>query len=202
MSLTQEIRSCSHCKLRQTCHMPVPGEGNPNSGFWLIGEAPGKDEDQMGRPFVGRAGKILRKILTTLGIEESQSQCRNIYITNIIKCRPPNNKFMKTFANVCMKQFLWREIEIYKPAVVVLLGRNATTSVLPINLSFKDMLGQTYRFWHSPSILWCVTHHPASYLYSHKDQILLELTKHIRNFWRIYCDKLYINQHMARYGDR
>ena len=87
-SLNQQIYSCEKCQLHKTCRLPVPGAGNFNTKILIIGEAPGKEEDIQGAPFVGRSGKLLTQILESLNLFRES----DYYITNIVKCRPPNNR--------------------------------------------------------------------------------------------------------------
>lgn len=115
-----EILSCKRCPLYQTRTHPVPGEGGFNKKIMLIGEAPGKNEDLQGRPFVGRAGKLLDEALSAAGLTR-----KDVYITNVLKCRPPNNRDpTEEEINAC-SPFLEKQMEILKPKVVIALGRFA-----------------------------------------------------------------------------
>lgn len=114
------------CSLRNGCTQAVPGDGNPNSPVVFIGEAPGRVEDEEGRPFVGSAGKLLTSLLASVGWQRSE-----IYITNVVKCRPPANRDPLPIEVEEHKQFLHRELELIQPKLIVLLGRHALHWFLP-----------------------------------------------------------------------
>ncbi|MFH1088598.1 MAG: uracil-DNA glycosylase [Patescibacteria group bacterium] len=114
------------CSLRSGCIQAVPGEGNPYSPVVFIGEAPGRVEDEEGRPFVGPAGKLLTKLLASVGWQRS-----DVYITNVVKCRPPANRDPSPIEVEEHKQFLQRELELIQPKLIVLLGRHALHWFLP-----------------------------------------------------------------------
>ncbi len=116
--LKREIKNCKKCNLYKTCNQPVLYGGNENSKNIIIGEAPGKNEDEKNKPFVGKAGKILDKLLQKSNLDRS-----HFYIGNIVKCRPPKNRDpKKEEINICSK-YLKKEIEYLKPKLIVTLGR-------------------------------------------------------------------------------
>ncbi len=122
--LRKKILSCERCPLRRFATRPVPGEGSKNASLMLVGEAPGREEDLLGRPFVGRAGKLLRRvILENLGIKD-------VYITNVVKCRPPRNRTPKWEEMITCGVYLDEEIRIVRPKTIVALGRVASAYLL------------------------------------------------------------------------
>jgi len=124
-SLRVDIANCVRCPLSQSRAHAVPGEGPENARIVLVGEAPGKDEDLSGRPFVGRSGKILDECLEEVGINRSE-----IFITNVVKCRPPENRRpMKAEMEAC-RPYLHEQIRSIEPRIVCLLGNVATKAVL------------------------------------------------------------------------
>src|ERR1041385_6914386 len=120
-----EVRGCPLCKLSRTRKNAVPGEGQLSAKIMFIGEAPGRSEDEKGRPFVGTAGKILDNLLEKTGIERSQ-----VFITNVVKCRPPNNRVPDDDEVVACRPYLERQIALIRPKVICILGRTAFSSVL------------------------------------------------------------------------
>jgi uracil-DNA glycosylase len=123
--IAEEVRGCPLCKLAMTRKNAVPGEGQLSAKIMFIGEAPGRSEDEEGRPFVGAAGRILNDLLKKVGIERSQ-----VFITNIVKCRPPNNRVPKEDELNACRPYLDRQIALIKPEVICILGRTAYSSLL------------------------------------------------------------------------
>lgn len=119
--LRSEIINCTKCDLSLTCNKVIFGEGNTKAGIFIIGEAPGRDEDIQGRPFVGKSGQLLDKILTACGFTRNE----HVFISNIVKCRPPNNRVptLKE-AETCMP-WLLKQIEMIDPKIMILLGATA-----------------------------------------------------------------------------
>ncbi len=120
-----EVEGCPLCKLANTRKNAVHGEGQLQSKIMLIGEAPGRSEDEMGRPFVGAAGRILDQALKKAGIERSQ-----VFITNVVKCRPPGNRVPEEDEAAACRPYLDRQIALIKPKVICVLGRTAYSSLL------------------------------------------------------------------------
>jgi uracil-DNA glycosylase family 4 len=116
--ITEEVRACTKCRLADTRTRAVPGEGRADTELVFVGEGPGQTEDQQGRPFVGRAGDLLVKLLSTLGWRRQE-----VFITNIVKCRPPGNRDPEPDEIAACTPYLQRQLEILDPAVVVTLGR-------------------------------------------------------------------------------
>jgi uracil-DNA glycosylase family 4 len=118
--LDQEIRQCTKCPLAATRTNAVPGDGPVSARVLFIGEAPGKNEDRQGRPFVGRAGAILDDLLASIGLARD-----DVYITNIVKCRPPKNRDPTAAEMQACRGYLDRQVDLIAPAVIVTLGRFA-----------------------------------------------------------------------------
>lgn len=117
-AIAAEVRTCTRCRLAQTRTRAVPGEGDPNTEVVFVGEGPGQTEDQQGRPFVGRAGDLLVKLLSTLGWRRNE-----VFITNIVKCRPPGNRDPELDEIAACAPYLQRQLDVIDPAVVATLGR-------------------------------------------------------------------------------
>ena len=152
-----EVRGCPLCKLARRRKNAVPGEGQLAAKIMFIGEAPGSSEDEKGRPFVGAAGRILDNLLRKVGIERSQ-----VFITNIVKCRPPNNRVPEADEVAACKPYLDRQIALIKPKVICILGKTAYSSLLggsSITANRGKMVeraGQKY----------FLTFHPAAAIYN------------------------------------
>lgn len=153
--LYQPYKKCSPCPLGLTTdHNFVCGNGNPDTKLMLIGEAPGQHEDEQGMPFVGKSGILLTKTLSCLGIERKE-----IFITNIVKCRPPNNRKPTTQESETYKNlFLLKEIEIIKPMVICTLGATALEGLLSKPVKMGDVHGKLFSFNNTILI---PAYHPA-----------------------------------------
>lgn len=155
--IAADVRGCPLCKLSRTRKNAVPGEGQLSTKIMFIGEAPGHSEDKEGRPFVGAAGRILDDLLKKAGIERSQ-----VFITNMVKCRPPNNRMPKEDELTACRPYLDRQIALIKPKVICILGRTAYSSLLggsSITASrgkIVERAGQKY----------FLTFHPAAVIYN------------------------------------
>jgi DNA polymerase len=134
----------------------VPGEGPYNARIMLVGEAPGREEDLTGRPFVGRAGRLLDSVLEPIGIPR-----KNVFITNIVKCRPPKNRQpTKRERDTCKEAYLQRQIDVIRPRLVVLLGRTAAQALLGAK-SLKRVRGRVVR---RGRVEYLCTYHPGAVL--------------------------------------
>ncbi len=118
--VAEEIRKCTRCPLHETRTNAVPGEGGFAKGLLFIGEAPGRNEDLQGRPFVGRAGELLNELLDSIGLTRE-----DVFITNVVKCRPPNNRDPAPEEVKACTPFLERQIQVLRPKLIVTLGRHA-----------------------------------------------------------------------------
>jgi len=125
-AIAREVRSCTNCRLHQTRTLAVPGEGSPDTEVVFVGEGPGYNEDRQGRPFVGRAGALLAKFLGSLGWRRE-----DVFITNIVKCRPPENRDPEPDEIAACAPYLRRQLEILDPALVVTLGRHSLGRFMP-----------------------------------------------------------------------
>jgi uracil-DNA glycosylase family 4 len=125
-AIAREVRSCTSCRLHQTRTMAVPGEGSPETEVVFVGEGPGFNEDREGRPFVGRAGALLGKFLGSLGWRRE-----DVFITNIVKCRPPENRDPEPDEIAACAPYLRRQLEVLDPALVVTLGRHSLGRFMP-----------------------------------------------------------------------
>ncbi len=151
-----EINSCQMCGLGETRNQFVFGVGNPNADLMLIGEAPGAEEDKQGIPFVGRAGKLLTDILKAINFDRE-----DIYIANILKCRPPNNRDPKPSERELCKPYLYKQIDLIKPKIILCLGKIASNVMLNNNESLTKMRGSVHEI---NGVKTMVTYHPAALL--------------------------------------
>ena len=151
-----EINSCLSCSLGNSRNKFVFGDGNPNADLMLIGEAPGAQEDKEGIPFVGRAGKLLNDILKAIKFERE-----DIYIANILKCRPPKNRDPLPAEREVCSPYLYKQIELIKPKVILCLGKIAANVMLNNNDSLTKMRGDIHEI---NGIKTMVTFHPAALL--------------------------------------
>lgn len=152
--LREEIGDCTRCPLAfQGRHTIVFGDGDPHARLMFVGEGPGADEDAQGLPFVGRAGQLLNNMINAMGLQRGQ-----VYIANIVKCRPPQNRTPEPEEARTCSPFLLRQIEIIQPEVIVALGSTAATYLLNVKSSLAALRGRTHLAHNSKLI---VTYHPA-----------------------------------------
>ena len=153
----QEICTCQKCPLGQTRNKFVFGVGDPNASLLLVGEAPGAEEARLGEPFVGRAGKLLDKILAAI----DRNRHKDVYICNVMKCRPPNNRDpLRAEVDQC-EPYLLHQIHLIKPKLIVALGRVAGQTLLNVDKSLKS-LRNIFHDYHGTPLM--VTYHPAALL--------------------------------------
>lgn len=156
--LREQVEGCMKCPLGRTRNNTVFGEGNPRSGILVIGEGPGATEDETGRPFVGRSGKLLDKIFESIGLNRE-----SLFIANIVKCRPPNNRApLPLEAEICGR-YLHRQMEIMKPGIIVALGASAARHILDTKRGI-GVLREEFHTYRDVPVL--VTYHPAALLRS------------------------------------
>jgi uracil-DNA glycosylase family 4 len=151
--LRTEIGDCKRCKLYKTRTNLVFGEGNPDADLMFIGEGPGFEEDMQGRPFVGRAGELLTRIIQAIGLKRS-----DVYIANVVKCRPPENRNPEPDEIDACKGFVLRQIEIISPKVIVALGTFSAQLLLSTNEKISKLRGTMYDY---KGIKLIPTYHPA-----------------------------------------
>jgi len=140
--IAEEVRECRKCELGSQRKNAVPGEGNPNARLVFVGEAPGGDEDAQGRPFVGRAGKKLDEVISACGLKRS-----DVFICNILKCRPPENRDPRPEEIVSCLPYLQRQIELINPEIIVALGAHAARTLLNTNKSIGQLRGQFHEYY-------------------------------------------------------
>ncbi len=150
------VDACRKCPLGHSRLNSVPGEGDPHAGFVCVGEAPGATEDETGRPFVGRAGRLLDEILKAIGFAREE-----VFICNVLKCRPPNNRDPEPLEVQACSPYLHRQLELIRPRVILALGRPAAHALLGSAASLGELRGKLHRYRGIPLI---VTYHPAALL--------------------------------------
>jgi uracil-DNA glycosylase family 4 len=153
-TIAQEIDSCTRCDLHRHRHRAVPGEGPGEARIMLVGEGPGREEDLLGRPFVGRSGRILDEILARAGFARE-----DLFITSVVKCRPPNNRVpRKREYETCIQAHLWRQIDALDPVIICLLGRVAAEALLGVS-GLSEIRGKIFR---KGEYRFFPTYHPAA----------------------------------------
>lgn len=155
-SFYHQIKECKKCPLGQTRTHFVFGVGNPDADVMFIGEAPGYDEDQEGKPFVGRAGQLLNLMLQSIGLKRD-----DVFIANVLKCRPPNNRDPLPEEIEKCEPYLLRQIELISPRLIITLGRFAAASLLRTTISLGKLREEIHSYNDVPLI---VTYHPAALL--------------------------------------
>jgi len=157
--IADETRQCRKCDLGSLRTNAVPGEGNSKARIVFVGEGPGADEDAQGRPFVGRAGKLLDKVIEACGLKRS-----DVFICNILKCRPPDNRDPGAEEIISCLPYLQRQIEIIEPEIIVALGAHAARTLLNTNKSSGQLRGQFHEYYAGlgrPPIKLMPTYHTA-----------------------------------------
>jgi uracil-DNA glycosylase len=163
--IQKQVVSCTKCELCKTRTNAVPGKGNENSEIVFIGEAPGKNEDRLGEPFVGVAGKKLSEALESAGISRE-----TVYITNVVKCRPPNNRVPSTQETESCNNYLNAELELIKPKIICVMGNTAYHSLL----GGGNIIKNRGKFLKKDGRLYFITIHPAATIYN---QDLIKILK-------------------------
>jgi DNA polymerase len=160
--LEAEVRVCTKCSLHKTRTQTVFGVGNRHAKWMFIGEAPGADEDRQGEPFVGKAGQLLNAILFAMGLKREE-----VYIANVLKCRPPGNRDPQPEEVAQCEPYLIRQIELIRPQLIVALGRHAAHSLLKTEVPLGKLRGQKLSYHGTPLF---VTYHPAYLLRNPADK--------------------------------
>jgi len=155
-AIAQVVGACTKCQLGHSRLNAVPGEGHPRAHLACVGEAPGATEDETGRPFVGRAGKLLDEILKSIALARE-----DVFICNVLKCRPPENRTPEPLEVAACSPYLHRQLELIRPKVILALGRPAATTLLGTNASLGELRGRIHRYRGIPLV---VTYHPAALL--------------------------------------
>jgi DNA polymerase len=165
--IAEQTRKCRKCELGSLRKNAVPGEGNTSARIMFVGEAPGADEDTQGRPFVGRAGQLLDKIIAACGLKR-----QDVYIGNILKCRPPDNRDPKPEEIIACIPYLQRQIELINPEIIVALGAHAAKTLLDTPKAIGQLRGIFHEYvpglGHKPIKL-MPTFHPAYLLRNYSD---------------------------------
>ncbi|MFA6119974.1 MAG: uracil-DNA glycosylase [Sideroxydans sp.] len=157
--LKAQVKDCTACKLREGCAQTVFGVGDEQADWLFVGEGPGADEDERGEPFVGQAGKLLDNMLASIKLKRGD----NVYIANIVKCRPPNNRAPEADEVATCLPYLKQQIALIKPKLIVALGKTAATSLLGKEATLGSLRGALHDFEGTPLL---VTYHPAYLLRS------------------------------------
>jgi len=153
-ALKGKVAGCTDCRLRATCRQTVFGVGDERAAWMLVGEAPGADEDRLGEPFVGQAGRLLDNMLGALGLARGA----DVYIANVLKCRPPGNRNPQPDEVAQCAPYLLRQISLIQPKLIVAMGRFAAQALLGTDASIASLRGRVHRYAGVPLV---VTYHPA-----------------------------------------
>ncbi|MFC1730415.1 uracil-DNA glycosylase [candidate division KSB1 bacterium] len=178
-SFYHQIKDCLECSLGRVRTNFVFGAGNPNADLLFVGEAPGYNEDQKGEPFVGRAGKLLDKLLADVGLDRSK-----VYIANILKCRPPQNRDPNPLEVASCIPYLKKQIELIRPEIIVALGRVAGQTLLNTTIPIGKLRGSLYQFQGIDLI---VTYHPAALL--RNNRLIDPANDDLQRMLRLYHEK-------------
>ena len=154
IEIKQAVPACTACGLHKARTQTVFGVGDENADWMLIGEAPGAEEDRLGEPFVGQAGKLLDNMLAAIGLERGE----NVYIANVLKCRPPGNRNPEPEEVAKCTPFLKRQIALIQPKVIIAMGRFAAQTLLASDATIASLRGRVFSYEGVPLI---VTYHPA-----------------------------------------
>jgi uracil-DNA glycosylase len=163
-SLAQAVAECSRCGLRQGCTQTVFGVGDRQAQWLVIGEAPGAEEDRQGEPFVGRAGQLLNNMLWAMGLRREQ-----VFIANILKCRPPQNRDPRPEEASACEPYLQRQIALLQPRIILAVGRIAGQNLLKVTTPIGQLRGQVHSYGPE-RIPVVVTYHPAYLLRSPREK--------------------------------
>lgn len=180
-AIRDDIGECVRCKLHQHRTHIVFGEGDPNAKLVFVGEGPGADEDATGRPFIGKAGQLLNKIIAAIGLRRE-----DVYIANVVKCRPPGNRTPERDETATCEQFLFRQLAFIRPKVIVALGSPAFQTILRTKETITRSRGE-WRDWNGVKVM--PTFHPAYLLRSpEKKREAWEDMKRVRDYLNSLSD--------------
>jgi DNA polymerase len=149
-----DVDACTACGLFRGRRRSVPGVGDPNAQWLFVGEGPGAEEDAKGEPFVGQAGKLLDSMLAALGLARGA----NVYIANVVKCRPPGNRTPEPAETAACRPYLDRQVALLRPRIIVALGKSAATTLLDVDATIGSLRGRVHDYGGNPLV---VTYHPA-----------------------------------------
>jgi uracil-DNA glycosylase len=160
--LCQKVESCTRCDLSRTRRRAVFGEGSENADLLFVGEAPGEEEDRQGRPFVGRAGKLLDQMIERIGVKRA-----DVFICNVLKCRPPNNRDPEAAEAESCKPYLFAQIDLIRPRVICTLGKHACNTLIGVDERITRIRGHLTQY---KGVTLLPTYHP-SYLLRNQSAI-------------------------------
>ncbi|MDR2016674.1 MAG: uracil-DNA glycosylase [Burkholderiales bacterium] len=158
-----DVAACTACGLCKTRNKPVPGVGDVHARWLFVGEGPGAEEDRKGEPFVGQAGRLLDQMLAALGMKRGD----DVYIANVLKCRPPNNRAPTPQEADACRPYLERQIALIQPKIIVALGKSAAMLLMNTDASIASLRGRVHRYQETPLV---VTYHPAYLLRNPADK--------------------------------
>jgi len=181
--LNERVRACVECGLHSGRTQTVFGLGNQQADLLIIEDAPDADEDRQGEPFVGHAGQLLNEMLKTIGFSRNQ-----VYITNILKCRPPNNRDPQPEEAECCASYLYRQIELLQPKLILAMGQSTAQLLLKTNMSLAQLRSSVHKLKETRTSL-MVTYHPAYLLRSPAEK---------RNAWE---DLLLVKQNLDNFSE-
>jgi uracil-DNA glycosylase family 4 len=165
--LKAAVAQCTACGLCKSRKNTVFGVGDESADWMIVGEAPGAEEDERGEPFVGQAGRLLDNMLASIGLSRGRNGQANVYIANVLKCRPPGNRNPDPAEVAKCAPYLMRQIELVQPKVILAMGRFAAQSLLDSDASISSMRGKAFR---TQGVTTVVTYHPAYLLRSLPDK--------------------------------
>ena len=165
-NVSNEVVACTKCRLCETRRNAVPGEGSKDAKVMFVGEAPGEQEDSQGRPFVGAAGKLLTELLVSIGLRREE-----VYITNVVKCRPPKNRPPRRDEVSACKPYLERQFLLIAPRVICPMGNSAIHSLMESEKSVTDLHGIPFEVG---TVTYFPMYHPAAALYTFQLRRVLE----------------------------
>lgn len=178
-TIAKKVRACKKCEIGSTRTNAVPGQGNPKARLMFVGEAPGADEDQQGLAFIGRAGKLLTEIIKAMGLSREE-----VFIGNILKCRPPGNRDPKLDEIDNCWPYLKQQLEVIQPEIIVALGAHAARTLLESKLAIGKLRGRFHEYQFSddlPPAKLMPTYHPAyllrNYSYDNRKRVWEDMTK-------------------------
>lgn len=188
--MAEEVRACVRCELHEKRTQAVFGTGNPFAELMLIGEGPGEDEDRQGLPFVGKSGQLLDKILAAAGFSRQE----NVYIANIVKCRPPGNREPRPEERAACLPYLMRQIEMIRPRIIILLGATALKGLIDPEGKITQVRGKWIE-WND--ILVMPTYHPSALLRTPDlKKVVWEDMKLVVQKYREMVDPKHYSQHI------
>lgn len=162
--IANEVRNCRLCNLCKERKHAVPGEGSSNADLLFVGEGPGRSEDEQGRPFVGSAGKVLSKLLDSIGLSREE-----VFITNVVKCRPPENRKPQVDEVTKCRSYLEKQIETIRPKLICVLGATALEALI----GESNLSTQHGKLINRRGLKMFVMYHPASALYNNKMEAVM-----------------------------